>query len=555
MRNILKALAITTATAFGCTSCSYLDMTPTDKVSDKVIWENTQNAEYAVNYLYSYLIDIHNDQCKAGMTEALTDQMKYSSYNYNALCYIPSEYAYGDATTITASYVDAYSGYWGERYETIRKVNQAMSEMEQFGKMPEKDKSRLNGELKFIRAFTYTDLAKRYGDAILYDEDMGKINKDMPLTDEGKIWNFIEQDLRDAAEQLPDRTTSKGRLDKGCAWALLSRAMLYAKKWDIAKEAADNVASLGYGLEERYEDSYGKTRSAGNNEAILQYLYNLSLDITHNFDFYYTPGGDYYANGQTGGGYGVPTQEMVESYELASGGYPDWKEWHNPEGTESTPPYEKMEHRFQATILYNGAKWKGRKIEPFIGGIDGWCQWNMEREPKGRTTTGYYLKKLVDENHDVIANNGSQQPATIIRYAEVLLNKAEACWQLGKEQEANDAIKAIRKRAGLPYANKTGNDLWESIRHERKIELAYEGFWYWDLRRWGIAHEAYPKGLSGYQLHGLKIEKKSGEEKFKYSYISVDDQDRNFPRRLYRYPIPVAELSSNGALDQFEEWK
>jgi hypothetical protein len=294
--------------------------------------------------------------------------------------------------------------------------------------------------------------------------------------------------------------------------------------------------------------------SAGNNEAIIQYQFDRINDVTHSFDFYYTPGGDYALHGETGGGYGTPTQEMVESYEYANGGFPDWNPWHGT--TTDTPPYAKLEPRFHATILYNGATWKNRTIEPFVGGADGWCTWNLEREPKGRTTTGYYLRKMVDETHDVIAYSGGIQPLMVMRYAEVLLNKAEACYKSSTPDiaSANEAVKAIRARVGLPYENKEGNELWAAIRQERKVELAYEGLWYWDLRRWKVAHKNYPEGLTGYQQHGLKIEKNS-DGTFTYTYVSVDDQNRNFPEKMYRFPMPSGELSNNGAVDQYPEWK
>jgi hypothetical protein len=552
MKNIFKILFA--AAVMSLSSCTgLLDMTPPDRVSDKVIWETTTSAEYAINYLYSYTYDITMGQSAAGQTEALTDQMKYGSYNNNAMCIIPSLIAYGDETNMTVSYVDVYMGSWSWLYGAVRRVNQAISELKQYGQMSDADKVRLEAELKFMRAFIYFDMAKRYGDLIIYDEDMTKIVKDKPLDSEEKVWDFIQNDLEFAAANLPARNASKGRLDKGSAWAFLSRAMLYAERWDVVLAAAEEVEKLGYSLEKKYADSYAKATTAGNNEAILQYHFDRTQSVTHSFDFYYTPGGDYTLKGESGGGWGTPTQEMVESYELAKGGFANWSEWHGT--TTKTPPYADLEPRFHATILYNGSDWKGRKIEPFVGGADGWCQWNLEREPKGRTTTGYYLRKMVDEGHNVITESGSVQPITMIRYAEVLLNKAEACYHIdGKTAEANAAVKAVRQRVGLPYTDKAGSSLWDAIRQERKVELAYEGLWYWDLRRWGVAHKTYPEGLSGYQVHGLKIEK-AGEGKFTYTYVSVDDQDRKFSEKMYRFPIPSSELTSNSSVEQYPEWK
>ena len=527
-------------------------MSPTDKVSDKVMWESTTNAEYHVNYLYSYIYDVLMGQCVAGQTEALTDMLKYGSYNYNALCYIPSEIAYGAATTLTAGYVDSYLGYWGSWYTGISKVNKAIVSLRKYGQMSDQDKLRLEAEMKFMRAFLYFDLMKRYKEIIIYDENLDAYAKDKAVSSEAEGWDLIQADLEYAAENLPERTASKGRLDKGMAWGFMTRAMLYAERWDLVKTAAVEVEKLGYALEADYQDGYMKPIGSGNKEAIIQYQFDRANDVTHSYDFYYTPGGDFSINKETGGGYGTPTQEMVESYELATGGFPDWTPWHDV--TTETPPYADLEPRFHASVLYNGAPWKGRKIEPYVGGADGWCQWNLEREPKGRTTTGYYLRKMVDESHDVIAYSGGVQPLIVLRYAEVLLNKAEACHKTNDPAGANAAVRAIRDRVGLPYEDVTGDDLWKAIRQERKVELAYEGLWYWDLRRWKVAHKPYPEGLTGYQQHGLKIEK-NNDGTFTYTYVSVDDQDRNFPEKMYRFPMPTGELNNNGAVDQYPEWK
>lgn len=553
MKNILKGFALTTA-VLGCAACDFLDMTPTDSVSDKVMWENTKNAEWAVNSIYSYIYDVTENQSVVGLTESLTDIMKYGSYNYNSMALIPSEFAYGDATTITATYVDAYMGYWGSQYNRVRRTNEALNNLHKYGKMSDADKLRLEAELRFMRGFLYFDLAKRYKEVIIYDENMEAITKDKALSTEKEAWDFIQADLDFAAANLPAKADASGRLDKGAAYAFLTRAMLYAGRYEAVIAAADEVKALGYRLEDKYADAYSKSVPAGNTEAILQYQFSRAENITHSFDYYYTPGGDFSLNGAQGGGYGTPTQELVESYELATGGKPDWEPWHAEDVTD-TPPYASLEPRFHATVLYNGADWKDRKIEPWLGGDDGYCEWNAEPEPNGRSTTGYYLRKMVDETHDVIRYSSGVQPITIIRYAEVLLNKAEALYMTGKEAEAETIINDdIRARVGLPGIPAEGDELMAAIRQERKVELAFEGLWYWDLRRWGIAHKAYPEGLTGYQVHGFKITKDE-DGVFHYTYISVDDKNRNFSEKLYRFPLPSDELNNNGLVSQFPEWK
>ena len=555
MKNISKILVLIGILLAGVSCDKFFDdMKPTDKVSDKVIWSTTTNAEYHVNYLYSYVYDVAVGQSASSvMTEAYTDMLKYGSYNNVPMGLQASQTAYGSSTTLTDNWVNVYLGGWGW-YTGIRKCNSAISDLHQYGMMSNEDKLRLEAELKFTRAFLYFDVMKRYKEIILYDENMTEYTKDKALSTEEEGWDFIYNDLKFAAQNLPDRKNSKGRADKGMAWAFMTRAMLYAGRYADVVAAADSVAALGYGLEAKYADSYSKDTGEGNNEAILQWHFNRGANITHSLDFYYTPGGDYSLYNQTGGGYGTPTQEMVESYEYAKGGFPDWTAWHS--STNQTPPYEKLEPRFHATILYNGAPWKSRTIEPYVDGADGWVQWFGTADHKGRTTTGYYLRKLVDESHDVIKYSGGTQPFTIIRYAEVLLNKAEACYRLGSDKysEANSAIEAIRQRVDLPYTPKAGSDLWDAIRQERRVELAFEGFWYWDLRRWGVAHKQYPEGLTGYQVHGLKIEK-NADGTFTYDYVSVDTENRNFPEKMYRFPLPASELENNGSVDQYPEWR
>lgn len=551
-KNIIAGLFLMGA-GLGLTSCNdYLDMTPTDRVSDKGVWTSVSTAEKAVNYIYTYTYDVAANQSVVGLTEALTDEFKYGSYNYNALCFIPSEIAYG-GSTLTANYVDAYLGYWGTRYTQIRRTNEALYSLHKYGTLDAADANRLEGELRFMRAYLYFDLMKRYKEVIIYDEDITTITENKALSSETEGWDFIQADLQYAAENLPAKENANGRIDKGMAYAFMSRAMLYPGRYDLVKSAAEEVEKLGYELEDEYADSYMEEIKDGNKEAILQYAFDISQNITHSFDFYYTPGGDYTINGASGGGYGTPTQEMVETYETADGKTIDWTPWHSESAVSTEPPYEDLEPRFHATILYNGAEWKNRTIEAYVGGGDGFCQWNKEQEPKGRTTTGYYLRKLVDETHDVISVKDSKQPVTIIRYGEVLLNKAEACYRLGDAAGANAAVKAIRSRVDLPYSDKSGDNLWEAIKHERKVELAYEGLYYWDLRRWGDATKDYPTGLNNYQVHGLKIEQQANGS-FTYQYISVDDKDRTFPDKMYRFPLPASELNNNSLVSQYSEW-
>ncbi len=543
-RNIF--ITVLVLLAFGLSSCNYLDTTPSDRVSDKLVWNSPENARLAVDNIYHFMHTMGQfatGQSSVGLTEGMTDVLKYGSTALNSHMWFANQMAYAE-DGIPAKSAAYFLGSWWLLYYNIREVNQGLDNLHNLAKFDEATTKLLDAEMRFFRGYMYFELVKRHKNVILYDEDMTKIKRDTPLSEESACWDFVKRDLEKAAEGLP-ATRTDGRITKGAALALLSRAMLYAERWQAAKDAADAVMKSGlYALTTKYSDSYSKTDTK---EAILFYEYNLS-GSTHSFDDFFSPGGD---AGLITGALGTPTQEMVEMYELATGGTPDWSTWHTTAGTNATPPYALLEPRFAATILYNGASWKGRTIEAFVGGNDGYVGWKESPRTEGRSTTGYFLRKLVCEQRDLVAENRSTQPWIVIRYAEVLLNFAEAAANLdANSAEGKKALNDVRARVGLPEVTKTGAELIAAIQRERKIELAYEGQYYWDMRRWKRAATEF----NNYRVHGLKIEKAGAG--FSYKYVDCDGQNRYYPARLQnRIALPLDELQNNSAIEQFEEWK
>lgn len=545
------------AALLGLGSCSdYLDMSPTDEVSDKTVWGSLAGAEYAVNYFYHitdyfspYYDDSDGGQCTAGMTEGLTDMIKYGDTNYSKNHYIPSEMSYGEDAVLTANYVAVYLGNWTEVYEKVRRVNEALSNLYEYATFDQADKTRLEAELRFFRGMLYFDLVKRYKEVIIYDRDLTQIQPNVALSTEEQGWQFVYDDLKFAGDNLPVDKTSNGRVTSGAAYALLCRAMLYAERWPDARDAGKKVIDMElYDLAPTYPEAF----TSNGIEVIWEYDYNAANSVYTTWDNLYAPGGDMTADGNAqNGGLATPTQEMVESFELANtGGFPDWTPWHSTTGTEAEPPYAQLEPRFAASVLYNGSQWKGRTIEPFVGGADGWCEWYVEKSANGRTTTGYYLKKLVDESHSFNTIQNGTAPWIDMRYAELLLNYAEACYHTGDVTDANEAVRKVRGRVGLPYTDQSGDNLMAAIRQERKVELMCEGYYYWDMRRWGLSSTAF----TGIRRHGLKIERQANGS-FVYTYVEVDHKDMNFPTKMYQCPLPSAEIDGNQLVDQYPEWQ
>jgi len=525
----------------GCNN--FLDTTPTDRISDKIVWETNETVQLYVNTFYAYIdrygIFSSPSQFNGNLTEGLTETLKYGSS-------VPGSGA-GDAnnyvfTPERITPVSNLLSVWTPTYERIRRVNDFLVGLEKYSKLSAEQNEQYEAQARFFRAFLYFQLAKRHGGVILY-RDMN-LQVDINRSSAAETWDLIEEDLDYAASVLP-KTTTTGRLTKGAAFAFKSRAMLYAERWESAKNAADSVfAQNVYSLTANYADAY----KGSNSESILQYAY-LTTGPNHSFDKNYATFGEIDNQGANG----VPTQEMVESYEKIDGTMIDWSEWHSAEGTTTQPSYITLEPRFQATVIYPGSTWQGKTMENCVDGTNGrYMGYRDETYTQGRTVTGYYLKKFRDESNTDLTTYLSTHTWVELRLAEVYLNRAEAYYQLGQTALALADLNAVRKRAELNLPSRTGltgNDLFKAIRQERKIELAYEGHLYWDMRRWRLADAEY----NNYRVHGLKISKIAGG--FQYEYIDCDLEDRKFLAKTYIFPIPYDELANNSAIEQYEEWR
>ena len=528
---------------FGCDEL--LDTTPSDRISDKLVWESETNVTLYSNLFYAFIdrySSFGNSQFSANLTEGLTETLKYGSYVPGSRAGDANNYVFTPETmTPTGNLLNT----WGVTYERIRRVNEFLVGLYEYSQLDEEKNLLFEGQARFFRAFLYFQLAKRHGGVILYS-DMN-LQKDKACSSAQDTWDLIEQDLDFAASVLPVEWTgvNTGRLTKGAAYAFKSRVMLYAERWQSAKDAADAVIALNkYALTPNYKDAW----KGGNSESILEFNYLVSGPY-HTFDKDYATFGEI----ENQGGSGTPTQELVESYEKKDGTKINWSAWHVAGGTTTRPPYEDLDPRFKATVIYNGSAWQGETMENSVNGINGkYMGYRDDTYTKGRTTTGYYLRKLRDENHTDLVTYLSTQTWVEIRLAEVLLNRSEANYRINNTDAALTDLNAVRARQGVGLPAKmglSGDNLFAAIRQERKIELSFEGHLYWDMRRWKLAHTEY----NNYRVHGMKISKDATG--FLYEYIDCDLQDRKFLEKTYVFPVPYSELANNSAIEQYDEWK
>lgn len=448
----------------------------------------------------------------------------------------------------------------GQEFDELKHNQDYKEMMDQFRYYPY--------EARFLRAYFYFELAKRYGDiplitTILTDAEANKLER-TPFKD---VISFITTECDAIALELPvnyKNITQKetGRITKGAALALKSKALLYAasplfnpandtEKWKAAaKAAADvikNATDFGYLPLPSLTNLCNKNYTV-NNELILgvMEMENNSFEKAH------------FPIGIEGGGSTgtCPTQNLIDAFEMQATGLPVRTDaGYQPADPQFNPnnPYTGRDPRLHATAAVNNSVWVyNAPLECWTGGRSG-------KPVKYATLTGYYLKKYVDGTTSLKADNvtAKRHVWMLLRYSEILLNYAEAMMEAYKDANykngdlplsAKEAVDMVRARPGVNMpsfpASLTPDAFMLKLKNERMVELAFEDQRFWDIRRWKIADKTT-------DIYGVDITRK-GENTFSYKKILVEK--RIFKNCMYLYPIPQSELFINGLLKQNPEW-
>ena len=538
-------------------SCSDVVDIPSSKlVTQDAIWSGDESVldQYVIG-LYSALREKSTVyMLSTQFTDCLTDIMKDGDWitdrRYNRINVGFQQFTSDDALILSN---------WDDSYTRIRRFNEFFRDADTYGSAFKEDFLRVRiAEIRLLRAMQYFYIMRVYGNAddsgsapggmVLRDRLEGPAGNDKPRQRYAESWEWIISEMKSAAEDLPASWTDANytRLTKAGAWAFISRAALYAERWDDVIEAAGKVEELGYTLDPSYANVFASQASVEN----IMTISFLADGMSHSADAVFRPHGDVPNHKDNALGYTIcPTAELADSYEMADGTVFSWDAYRANPSAWGNDPFSGREPRFYATILYNNEAWEGRQIEAYEGGVDGI---QMFKEEAGRTSTctGYYFRKFITEDDHSWDEKGSNHFDIFIRYAEVLLNKAEALaqkdWSTGKVA-ALDALNAIRRRVGLPDKDVATLDAFmDLLEQERKVELAGENFRYWDLRRWKKGVER----LNGRSFHGIKITKDAGEPGgFKYTECDIDaGSTRIFMERYYAFSLPLSELNNNKAL-------
>jgi hypothetical protein len=555
----------------GCNSI--LDLKDPAAINEADVWKDPVLAEAYVNRIYM------NNLPGWTTGDATTSDESPGGTNY----------MYGQ---LTESSVD----YWCTRnttdcryppYDRIRNLNILLAGIDS-GTLNTALKDRLRGEAYFFRAWDYWELVKRYGGVplVLVPQRLS----DSLLVTRNPTSQCVAQilsDLDTAIALLPAISVgagNDGHVHKGTAMALKGRVLLYwaspqfnrsndMARWQSAQDAnlaaRDYLASKGFGLYPDFEKLWFVEM---NPEAIFvrRYLY---------------PGTRIDQKGQEVGAvhrWAAATRPLDESQGATGANRPTWDmvkafPMHDGRPIATNPAYDSVyfwknrDPRFYATIAYNGAVWP-------LSGKTGRRQWTYAGgETNNPTPTGFYTRKAVDPSVDALGAFNGQTQWIEIRYAEVLLNLAEAANAIGNTQAAYDQIKALRARAGIDpgvdglYGLDAGladSSMQNAIMLERRIEFAYEAKRYWDLRR----NMLFESQLNGTRRHRMKITLKVPADQWNqvrdtvnldatypnYFDSVVDSLDIvstiNWQASYYFFAIPTAQITLNGNLQQTMGW-
>ncbi len=532
MKHIKFLLIISLAALSSCNK-DLLDSTPQNQYTDAAVWQDSTLVNLYVNKIYADIPSQYDaNPWVTDMLSNYTDEsanIATTSYSYG--------YDQGQYTSQTFSLgTNLYNGFWAD----IRLCNVFFDNIATLN-ASDALKNRLTGEVRFLRALYYHYLYNYFGRfPILKTTLQLNDNVYVPRASDTACINFITSEFATAASQLPLKYTGTdiGRATQGACYALQSRTFLYASQWQNASDAAQKVMNENvYSL---YPDYAGLfyPQNDNNAEVIFDKQYIASVASTQNsyIDFYNAPAT--FTGKNTGNS--DPSENLVSLYQMTDGTNFDWT---NPAMAAS--PYTNRDPRLEASIIHDGTVWSGKTIDMKAGSV-----FNPLARP---SATGYYMKKFLNPSYVYTdANNASAQNFVLIRYAEILLDYAEAQYNLGNIEEARTYVNKIRARPSVNMPPISAADFtWQSYVNEREIELAFEGLHYFDINRWKTGPQT-----RGGNIYGVTVTVSGTTRTYQKVIELAGGTGRIWNDKMYLFPIPLTEIQKypNNGLQQNPGW-
>lgn len=445
------------------TSCSdFLDTVPKDALSPATTWQTEADAEKFLIGCY----DGWGDETGIMYWDCGSD----FGFNYH----IHENWKNIGNGSMTAS--NQVADYYG--FSLIRRCNDFLTNIEPLEFADASKKSNMIGQVKTIRAFQYFLKNWWYGGVPIIESYETAEEAKVARNTEEEVKKFIYDEIDAAIPLLNDAPAARGYIAKGTAMALKMRSALYYGDYQRAKEAAKAIMDLGqYELDPDYNNLF-TVAGQGSKEIIAAFQRDENL-----YDNWMI--GTMYNNADGGWSSMVPTQNLVDAYEMSNG----LTKEEAGSGYDATHPYANRDPRMAMTVLFPGMDWEGGILNTLDATIDGSKNPNNPDDADNASKTGLtWGKYLLDKSQyaDMWATNAS---VIIFRYAEVLLSYAEAENELnGPSADVYGMLDQVRNRVGMPAVDRskyaTQAKLRELIRRERSSELAGEGLRRADILRW-----------------------------------------------------------------------
>ncbi|WP_153799289.1 RagB/SusD family nutrient uptake outer membrane protein [Foetidibacter luteolus] len=528
-----------------CKKDESLDVIPRDRLSDATVWTDPNTADVFLNDIYGKLPDGNNWY---DPMENFSDN-SVCGYNWTPSRNIIQEASYNPFTQIFNPSYGFLPYDWRLQYGYIRKCNLFIESVTASSQLTDSYKKLRIAEARFLRSYFYHLLWMTYGGVpvitdVLNSAEQGDAIFVARSTFEETL-GFITSECAAASADLPQVPGQTGRATKGAALTLKGWCELFAGKFAAAaatnKQVIDEFGGSVYTLFPDYGNFFMPENN--NNKEGIFYRQYLPRVWGGRADSYLGPTFTKGGAETSWGGIG-PTQEMVDAYFMANG-----KSITDPtSGYDPQNPYVNREKRFYQSIVYDATWWYNDTIYTRQG-IGSPNEIDLA-DRNDATNTGYYLRKRLNDKITLGADNWnnpgtSAQNYYYFRYAEVLLNYAEAQNEaVGPDATVYAAINEIRKRAELPdlATGLSQSEMRNAIRHERRVELAFEDKRYWDLVRWRTAHIVLNN-----PLHGIAISGAPGP--LTYTPVTIPGGSKKFfESKNYLFPIPQYAIDQNPKL-------
>jgi len=576
MRKIFSVLTVVVSILFFATACSKtgaLTATVTSNTDSNNVFSDSGFAMQFLNNIYT----------RVGFA---SDPKRFSGGSYAAGLDAACDEAEGPNASSSNGFTMFATGTvnptvvpsdaWGTGWSMIRAVNQFLTHLY---KIPFNAvlKSETRGEARFLRAWYYFIMLEHYGGVPLIGDSVFTATTPLHMTRRSfrACVDYIVSECDSAYALLPltQSGANYGRASGGACLALKSRVLLYAasplfnnggfakglpggldsivaypeadpNRWVIAANAASDL--INHGTYSLYVDSIPGQLGYGFMQMFLlrynsEYIFANMMDPNKYLEVLW----DVPSRG--GGGGPHPYQELVDAFPMSNGlAITDPGSGYDPNN-----PYRNRDPRLGYTVIHDSS------IRPIYNNppapVSLYLNANVNPPVASSqdaiytgTPTGYYIAKMLDTNVTQYGFNASNRCLPLMRYAEVLLNFAEATNEAsGPTGLVYQAVESVRQRAGLrPYQLPVGLDqagMRAVIQKERRIEFAFEGLRFFDVRRWLIADST-----QNLEMHGMEVDRSSSGTTYKV----IDVRKHNFTNAMYLWPLPLSEIAKSPELLQ-----